>query len=544
MKIKTVSGTPESFKDFFPPEELFHPDSFYDSEWTLGGGYDLDEPEVDMLVINAKEINGKNAYLEFLDKHYFKPLRSAIVSSIPIKNFYPKIALNVDYDKGERRVAFSYGQFVRQLMLSLINIKYAQEAFGEVKDDSYEYVINVARTFLRDELKRLNDVKEHLQASKYYRDAKENYDYFLKETQKYVSFPTFLQLKIDSTSSLIFSLKFCGNIFNKSLDEQALVDCFDYDKLCLMACYSALDACAFTEKTTNLVDGSATYVSKYLYVVDLYRKIEPNYNPFAIVIDHKTGKKKVIHIEDIKKAYDQLISRHPDYGVVMTDTHKIIMILKANGYTDEEIEAFDTSKKKDQETLEKLYEKFEADRELAANWEFMPKGEDEKEREPSSKPRHHLEGASAASTERARRLAIGWEYLAASNYLYHLSGINKFAGYHAYIYPTKKVVFEAMENDKSSFVPSTATYIMTLDNFIELSKLSKPEIIALMKGDSIGSTPINVRRLYHRENMERWKQDLARAISGQEYTHEVKTYIDALLSEEQLRRGGRQNVLS
>ncbi len=543
MKIKELAEMPESFKDIFPPDELFHPDSFYDSEWTLGGGYDLDEPDVDMLVINAKEKDGKNAYTEFLNRHYFKPLRSAIVSSIPIKNFYPKIALNVDYAKGQRRVSFSYGQFTRQLMMSLINYDYGVESFQGVTDDSYENIMGIARSFLRDEVKRLNDVEEKGPASAYYRDARGNYDYFLKETGQHISFSTFIHLKIESTSSLAYSLKFCGDIFNSELDVDALVDCFDYDKFCLMASYSALDACFFTEKTSNVVDGSATFIGKYLYFVDMYMKLEPNYNPFICVVDPKNGKKRIVHIDDIRRAYNDLISRHPDYDVVMTDTKKIMMILKANGYTDEQIAAFDTSKKEDQETLERLYEKFEADRELAANWEFMPKGEDDKEREAPSKPRRAPGAFSEASIERARRLAIGQEFLAESEYLYHLSGINKFAGYHAYIYPTKRVVFEAKENEHSKFVPSTATYIMTLENFIELSKLSKPEIIALMKGDQVDGKPLDVKRLYHRENMERWKSDLKRAISGQEYSHEVKTYIDALLEDAKLRRGGKQNVL-
>ena len=125
-------------------------------------------------------------------------------------------------------------------------------------------------------------------------------------------------------------------------------------------------------------------------------------------------------------------------------------------------------------------------------------------------------------------------YLENSDYVYKIYGVHKFEGYIGYIYPNGTVIFEKYyENIKTKKVASSsATYVMRLDNFMEMSKLSKTEIIRIIHRDS----GANVKRIFHRENMERWKSDIFRVISGSEYTEEVMNYINALISRNDLKK--------
>ena len=54
--------------DFLAPEELFHPNVFYEGEWLLGGEYSPTCMNTDYLLLNAKGTSENNAYMEFLEQ--------------------------------------------------------------------------------------------------------------------------------------------------------------------------------------------------------------------------------------------------------------------------------------------------------------------------------------------------------------------------------------------------------------------------------------------------------------------------------------------
>ena len=143
-----------------------------------------------------------------------------------------------------------------------------------------------------------------------------------------------------------------------------------------------------------------------------------------------------------------------------------------------------------------------------------------------------------------KRMLFSRDFLNNSPYKYRLSGINKFEGYIGYIYSNGVVLFEKFyENEKTGRIAkNSATYVMNIYNFLELSKLSRSEIIKSLKDGSI----TDVYRIFHSENMEKWTQDVSRAITGSDYSNVDLEYITDLINQNTLfdayRNGEAYNV--
>ena len=74
--------------DFLAPEELFHPNVFYEGEWLLGGEYSPTCMNTDYLLLNAKGTSENNAYMEFLEQNYFRPLADILNSKSIARKFF------------------------------------------------------------------------------------------------------------------------------------------------------------------------------------------------------------------------------------------------------------------------------------------------------------------------------------------------------------------------------------------------------------------------------------------------------------------------
>jgi len=87
-----------------------------------------------------------------------------------------------------------------------------------------------------------------------------------------------------------------------------------------------------------------------------------------------------------------------------------------------------------------------------------------------------------------------------------IKGTNKMKGYYGYVYRNGNVIFEKYYEDIDNYVPAIneAIYVMNIHNFMELSKLSKSEIIEYIKENKS-----SVRRIYHSKN---WKEKIIRII--------------------------------
>lgn len=165
-------------------------------------------------------------------------------------------------------------------------------------------------------------------------------------------------------------------------------------------------------------------------------------------------------------------------------------------------------------------------RELAVGWDFVPKGELLEPREKTS-TRYIRTSSKVNLEEREERLAKvlkRQQFLDNTPYIYKAQGKNKFDGYVAYLYGNGFVLFEKFYENQKNKTPSksNATYIMTIDNFVEMSRLSKPEIMDYIKA---GNT--DVMRKNHTSS---WETNILGIINSAFYSEKTKEKIDRLIS--------------
>lgn len=518
--------------DLLNPEELFHPSLFYDGEWILGGDFTLDSIKNDYLLLNAKKINGKNAYQQYLDNTYYRPLASLLGSASLAKTFFPKIALTVDSSGQKREVHFDLVVFLYQHLLGIEDYQGACERFGNyvTQIDNKQDWISFIKEELKADRKKFYDVRNNGMKSSYYGNFYQTYLEYIRSSKEMMSLPAFLDARINGITKLLVASRYYLNFFSKEIPTETLLEAFDYNKFCLVAARSALDCCRDTEKIKHSVNNAVGYVRNYLDAVEQLRESNPQYD-CSIIIDSSNKKTT---IDELRKECEALLSRHPEFSFYETNTEQIETLLRKEGLSDESIQDFDISVRSNQELLSNLLRKFHEDRELAAEWEFIPKGTVSSS-EVFSRGEGLFSGTSSLSDdEKIRRMLIGREYLENSDYAFKIYGINKFKGYVGYIYSNKNVIFEKYYEDVNAkkVASQSATYVMTLDNFVELSKLSKTEIIRIIKTYKSA----NIRRIYHRRDMDKWKSQIDQVTSGMDYNDAVMAYIDSLISSHDLKK--------
>ncbi len=516
--------------ELLDPEELFHPSIFYDGEWLLGGGFSTNFVEDDFLLLNAKTVNGENAYQKFLEKNYYQPMQDLLGSSSLARTFFPKITLTVDSSNEKREVRFDIAAFLYQQLLGAIDSEGARKRFGDFvskNDNRNDWVAHIKEE-LRQDRKIYFEVRDKGPKSPYFGDFYQTYLEYIRYSKNMMTFPSFLEARINGITKLIFGIKYYLEFFDKEISTAELLEAFDYDTFCLIAAYSVITCCRFTEKETNTVNNAVIYVRSYLDAIKELRKEKPSYDCFIRVKEPR----RIVRVDDVQKEYEALLSRHPEFSIMETTEEEIASLLRKDGMSEESIQNIDISKRSAQETVSYLLQKFREDKELAAEWEFIPKG-------PVLESSSALKSTSGTSIpisedEQVRRMLIGRNYLENSNYLFKLYGVNKFKGYIGYIYPNETVIFEKYyENDNTKKVAhSSATYVMNLYNFMEMSKLSKMEIIRMMKSDA----GVKIKRIFHRQDMDKWKSQVAQAIAGDDYNDSVISYIDSLISSDSLKK--------
>ena len=515
------------FRDSFDINELFNPNMFYTGEVLLGSL----NSNYDIMLMNSRTKKGNNKYYEFLEKYYYEPL-ARILDSVSLAHTIPPIISLCHRESGKRTTTFSFLSYVYGKISGSLA---PNEYYEKLENLGLEYTQSDLNLFLEDllrnERKKYFNVKSNGPKSIYYKDIVNLYVMYLNSGQK-ISFNDFIDFTISGYRKSIRATKDYLDFFNQDINTEELVACFDYDKFCLVVARSVLDGCIAVEESSNLVHNPVIYVSKYLEGVEKMRSKNPNYNCTIRTVDIKTGQPKFYNIDDIIEEYQALLSRHPEFRRYHISKDRIYELLRMYNYDEEFIANFDIQSK-DAQLVMDILQKIEDNRSLLASWDIIPKGKKETT-ESISIPKDFT--MPLDEQEKIRRMLISKNYLENSSYLFSLEGINEFEGYQGYLYPNGTVVFEKYyDNVKTKKIASgSATYIMKLDNFVEVSKLSKTEIISkINKGEIKG-----VRRIFHREDMERWKSEVTQAITGSDYTVQVEEYIDELIDTREVSKKG------
>jgi len=533
------------FKDIFDIDlYLFNPKIFYNGDWLFDGDYGLTSTN-NILVENAKVIKGKNMYLNFLEEEYFKPMKQIFNLNSLAYSLFPKIVFCVDDKTKKRTVSFNYTIYSSQVVSSLIladtmgNSSVFQRFINNITEREFctkDELMIYTKELIREEMNACRDVLNKGYKSEYFNKAYQHYkgDLDILKNHKIYELERFIRIELDTLAKLNIRAQDVLDFFRKKINTDKLSEAFDYDKLCLLAAYSALLQChtMLEIDKSDEIAISMLYLKNYLDTVNKYRKQNPDYN-VSITIFNDKGKKEKYYINDLEKAYYSLLSKHPNFHFFVIKDNEIDELF--NRFNVKKNDDFDLSNADDFELVEQLYEKMKLQKQLAASWEFLPAGNREKSLEDEEETKRNNQSSGIDNDEAARRMVIGKQFIETNSgirYLYVLHGINTFAGYIGYIYPNGAVVFEKYyENEKKCRIAQgSATYVMGIYNFLELSKLSKTDIIKKLHNDP----SLNVKRIFHRENMDKWKSELMQAITGSDYTEEIIDYIESLTNTNEL----------
>lgn len=165
-------------------------------------------------------------------------------------------------------------------------------------------------------------------------------------------------------------------------------------------------------------------------------------------------------------------------------------------------------------------------RALAAEWDFVPKGQllEPREKTSTNNVRTSKKVDFEAREKRLEKVLKRQQFLDNSPYIYKAHGKNKFEGYVAYIYANGFVIFEKFYENQETKLPSrtNATYVMTIDNFVEMSKLSKPELMDYIKA---GNTDV-----MRKPHTAFWEANILGIINSAFYSKEIVEKIDMLIT--------------
>ena len=532
-----------TLKEILPPDQIVSPYLFYEGEWILTDYIDSTQNIIygpaaaanDTLALNAKVIGKRNLYLEFLEKNYFKPLSNILASESLAHEFYPQIIMTDA--NGVREAHYWLEYFYLNQVIGMRDAKHKMAIVNEALDNNQKDKLGeIVKQLHRDERKIITDVKENGYKSPYFNEI---YKVYIEQMLDLLppdrnSFENYLEMQINTHTKLIVSSRYFASLFQRKINFEELTDAFDYDTFCLITAERALYQMLKAEELDKGIDSSIEYISNYLNAVAVMRQQRPNYNPQIIKYDYYSKQKQIVTLHDIEKAYNAYLSRHPDFYSQSFEKDDLDELLR-NNMTAEEYQNLDLKSAEGRKKVEKIISLIKSVPTLMTEWDILPKGEAFPDEPYSPKTKSNSNSpTSLPEDEKIRRMVIGRNYLEESNYLYKLCGTNKFDGYIGYIYSNGVVIFEKFyENIKTKKVASgSATYRMTISNFVEMTQKSKYEIIQLINSDST----VDIQRIYHGKNMDRWKSQIAAAIYGAGYPTAVIDYINKLIDDKKIKQ--------
>lgn len=477
-------------------------------------------PEHDVLLLNQKKEKGKFLYTEFLKKYFYNVLN---IPKDLKKYFFPVLAKDYDHDTNRAHLTFATISGVLMVTNCMLqNTKYNAyygEEFGRIRE--YNEIVNkgieAVNTVLDDIKKYVNgDQSDSVKKTVYGLTAwyLKDHGHPMFKTNVIMLTPQMCEAKLPEVIDYLNELKsLYGRLkiykeqlkFDKEMTEE-FKSCFDIMGLYLIMAKSVVD----NAKETGAYD-DLDEVKSYILNVDLDRldRYTPNIKYYTTDKKVKSDSRGIAQYSynQLKCEFNKFMREHPDIPM----TELTISEIKANNLG---------------ENLEKSKEYIETKitqeqlNILASDWEIIKSGEGES-RVPGLYTRSNTPGnkkISAITTEMRE------EFFESSGYKYKIKGINKFDGYQGYIYTNGLVVFEVLNDAKCN-----RTYIMNIDNFIELSKLTKPEI-----SDYINST--ETPDVIRKNHTSKWEDNIKKIVFGEGYTDDINGRINEIIAEGKLKK--------
>ena len=436
----------------------------------------------------SKISNNRNLLDDYFTTYYF----DKVYRMFPNFKDIPLIFSNYHKEDGYgRRLIIDTNDVVNSLFSQISGF------WAEVSDDrTDEENRRVIRDTIRTYLKQARDCLNNGNDSEYYDMFYQRYLEYYQNTSIKLPFNQYMQSIVTILcDKFLPNLNAFYNTFNKDIDINKIRTMVDLEKFDFIMAHQLLMMSQATDSVLNMYHKSLTSVYRYIEAIDMYmEQVDPSYKISMNSYDIVGRQIPNYNYGNLKRTFNELVTKYPQFQIINLRRGNI---------------NFDTRDANAIEDYKERISKILEDSTLSASWEILPQGDSDREylgrKKSSSVPT--LEDLEAKLSKGQQRLVDCKMFLDGTDYLKTVRGINNFDGYIGYIYGSGLVVFEKFYKKYETRIPvdEAATYVMTFDNFVEMSKRTKTEIM-----DYIKDNGEDVRRIYH----------------GKEWREKVNTVIE------------------
>ncbi len=256
---------------------VFKPLVMYYGEWELADGLR------DIALVKKD----KNLFDEFIMRYYYMPLGVIFKDDDLTKSFKYEICSTLGV--GGRTLTFSKKAFLRNVIANVDDIVISgdENIFKKLKQairarkDIYRDVYNVGKE------------------SPYYEEIYEEY----KNSKLEIKFEEYVKICKKKFTRLLSGYNAVLELFDKSLDIDKFIDCFNPDQLYLFTIYSILKNSEIYYQKYVKLDYNVGNIDNYRDLVNDIRKTNKEYN-VSIKVNNKD-----YSINDLFLEYDKLLSK-------------------------------------------------------------------------------------------------------------------------------------------------------------------------------------------------------------------------------------------
>ncbi len=260
---------------------VYNPLVMYYGQWELGSDmFDL-----------ALVKKDKNLFAEFLERYYYTPLK-VIFKEDSLVNSFKYVICSKLTNEG-RGLYFSKKAFFANIISN----------FDEMVDSCGKDVYKQLKKEIRIKKDSYRDVFKNGERSLYYNDVKKEYI----ECDLDIQFEDFVLLCKKKYTRLLSGYNTLLDFFDKPLDTDKFIKCFDINKLYLFT----MNALFLNSKNYydlyGKLDYTIIYIDSYKDLVSKIRLEDNFYNSF--INYYKNDELCVYTIDDLFKDYDEFIKR-------------------------------------------------------------------------------------------------------------------------------------------------------------------------------------------------------------------------------------------
>jgi hypothetical protein len=492
------------FKNENYSDIIFDPTPSYDGDWIFSAKN---------LIKNSKRDKGINLFEEYYNNTYIKPLSKYFKHIKAIKSSVGFIS-SPNKDGYGRCLKYNKIDFFMSMNAFL---DFTIDKVGKTDEEQQAYLKSLINLLSRDnqtinegyakaleeKKKRLEDVIDNGFSSIYFDAARIDYETF---AQGRVDFSKYLNVMKEIVDDYAKGLLLLGDFFEEPLDYNKLYECFEPDTFYLLFATIIYEINKIREDEDNSLDNSYIYLYNYFDKMKEISKVDKRYDPYVLYtwnagnIDNEKNERVSRRALQIK--YDEMMNRHPEC--------KPLIIPNMS----------DVDKLKDIKLVEKLKQLYDSS--IEASWEFLPSGEGIKKGIVSSNQNR----SENDNTELLEEVNSRIEILEKSAYIKCIKGKNTFDGYYAFVYANGIIILEKFWNNELNGIPASkhnATYVMNIDNFLELSKLSRTSLVEYIK-----TLPeVGVKRIFH-TSIDNWHKNILEEIEGSYRLEDAIDFINRI----------------